>query len=284
MSGIKLLLDTDIGDDIDDAWALAACISHPRIELVGVTTVHGDTEVRAALARLLLKRARVEVEIVAGTRDTLDRIVPLQRPCYADVLGPDEARLKRGRTDAIPFMAEMARAHEGLVLCAIGPLTNVARFALEFPEEFSGLSRLVLMCSHLLPGMEKPEYNAGADPRATRIDLATDVSKYLVGLDVTLRCGLTEEDIEALQAKGTPLSETLCRMTRLWEQETGGRPIMHDPLAVLSTVEDGLVHFEPMRIEADEMGRMRRLEGEPNAQVAVGCDPEWLRRVLLELM
>ncbi|HIC94536.1 MAG TPA: hypothetical protein EYP09_09860, partial [Anaerolineae bacterium] len=85
--GIELLLDTDIGDDIDDAWALAACISHPRIELVGVTTVHGDTEVRAALARLLLKRAHVEVEVAAGTRDALDRVVPLQRPCYADALG-----------------------------------------------------------------------------------------------------------------------------------------------------------------------------------------------------
>ena len=284
MSGIELLLDTDIGGDIDDAWALAACISHPDIELVGVTTVHGDTEVRAALARLLLKKADVEVEVVAGTRDALDRIVPLQRLCYADVLGPDEAGLKRGRTDAIPFMAQMVQEHDRLVLCAIGPLTNVARFALEFPEEFSEVSRLVLMCGHLLPGMRRPEHNAGADPRATQIVLATDVPKYLVGLDVTLRCRLTEEDIEVLQAKGSPLAETLHRMTRLWQRKTGGVPIMHDPLAVLSAVEGGLVRFEPMRIEADEMGRMRRSEGEPNALVAVDCDPERLKRVLLELI
>ena len=281
---MKLFLDTDIGDDIDDAWALAACISHPSIELVGVTTVHGDTEARAALARLLLRRAHVEVEVVAGTRDALDQVVPLQRPCYADVLDPDEAGLKKGRTDALAFMAQMAREHEGLVLCAIGPLTNVARFALEFPEEFSRVSRLVLMCGHLLPGMRKPEHNAGADPRATRIVLATKVPKYLVGLDVTLRCGLTEEDIKALQAKGTPLSETLCRMTRLWQRKTGGVPIMHDPLAVLSAVEEGLVRFEPMRIEADEMGRMRRLESKPNAHVAVDCDSQRLRKTLLELI
>jgi len=280
---MKLLLDTDIGDDIDDAWALVACIAHPGIELVGITTVHGDTEVRAALARLLLKRAHVEVEVVAGTRDALDRIVPLQRPCYADVLGPEENSLRKGRTDAISLMAQMACEHEGLVLCAIGPLTNVARFALEFPEEFLKLSRLVLMCGHLLPGMEKPEYNAGADPRATRIVLATGVPKYVVGLNVTLRCGLTGRDIETLRARPTPLSETLYRMIRLWGRKTGGQPIMHDPLAVLSTVEEGLVRFEPMRIEADEMGRMRRLEGEPNAHVAVACDPERLRRRLLEI-
>lgn len=281
---MRLFLDTDIGDDIDDAWALAACISHPGIELAGVTTVHGDTEVRAALARLLLKRAHVEAEVVAGTRDTFDRIVLLQRPCYADALDPGEAELKKGRTDAIAFMAETAREHDELVLCAIGPLTNVARFALEFPEEFSKVSRLVLMCGHLLPGMREPEYNAGTDPRAMWIVLAADVPKHLIGLDVTLKCALAEGDIEALQTKGTPLSETLYRMTRLWQKKTGGVPIMHDPLAVLSTVEDGLVRFEPMRIEADEIGRMRRLEGEPNAQVAVDCDPERLRRVLLELM
>jgi len=94
---MKLFLDTDIGDDIDDAWALAACISHPDIELVGVTTVYGDTEVRAALARLLLERAHVEVEVVAGTRDTLDRIISLQWPCYADVLDPEESSLRNGR-------------------------------------------------------------------------------------------------------------------------------------------------------------------------------------------
>jgi len=280
---MKLLLDTDIGDDIDDAWALAACISHPRIELIGVTTVHGDTEARAALARLLLERARAEVEVVAGTRDTFDRIVPFRRLCYADVLGPEEAALRKGRTDAVSFMAQMVRAHEGLVLCAIGPLTNIARFALEFPEEFSRISRLVLMCGHLLHGMERPEHNAGTDPRATRIVLATDVPKYLVGLDVTLQCKLTPEDMKALRAKGTPLSEMLYRMTRLWERKTGRTPIMHDPLAVLSTVEEGIVRFKPMRIEADERGRMRRSEGEPNAYVAVESDPERLRRVLLEL-
>ena len=279
-----LLLDTDIGDDIDDAWALAASISHPGIELVGVTTVHGDTQTRAALARLLLGKAHVEVEVVAGMRDTLDRIVPLQRPCYADVLGPEEASLSKGRTDAIVFMAEMVRKHKGLVLCAIGPLTNVARFALEFPKEFSNVSRLVLMCGHLLPSRDEPEYNAGADPRATQIVLTTEVSKFLVGLDVTTKCALTEGNIEALRAKSTPLSETLYRMTRLWEEKTSGSPVMHDPLTVLSAAEDGLVHFEPMRIEADETGRMRRLEGEPNAHAAIYCDPNRLRARLLEII
>jgi len=73
---VGLLLDTDIGDDIDDAWALAACASHPGIEPVGVTTVHGDTQARMALAKLLLERAGKEVQVAAGTRDPLDRIVP----------------------------------------------------------------------------------------------------------------------------------------------------------------------------------------------------------------
>ena len=61
----KMILDTDIGDDLDDAWALATCIRHPALQLVGVTTVWSDTELRAAQARHLLELAGVsDVEVV----------------------------------------------------------------------------------------------------------------------------------------------------------------------------------------------------------------------------
>ncbi len=282
---IRTLLDTDIGDDIDDAWALSLCICHPRIQLVGVTTVRGETKTRAALCRMLLESAGMkDIEVVAGSRDGLDALIDGYRPRYADALGNEERRLETGRTDAVRFMADMARKHSGLTLITIGPLTNAARFFLEFPKEFSTLERHIMMCGDLIPGRLDPEYNAGCDPRATRIALSTRVPKLMVGLDVTLQCPLSDNEIENLLVKNTPLSATLYRMTRLWQGGGKTAPIMHDPLAAISAVEDGIVAFESMRIVADEKGKLRRTKGRPNVRFSVSVKPEGLRRRLDELI
>ncbi|MFQ6133382.1 MAG: nucleoside hydrolase, partial [Armatimonadota bacterium] len=179
----KVLLDTDIGDDIDDAWALATCIGHADIELVGVTTVLRDTQLRAAQARLLLELGKVEgVEVAAGTRDTLDRIMPISRNNQADVLSPqEEERLRPGRTDAVRFLAEKAREVEDLVLLPVGPLTNIGRFVTEFPQDLARVQRLVIMGGHVMPDRENPEYNAGCDPRATQAVFACGKPIVMIG-------------------------------------------------------------------------------------------------------
>ena len=155
---------------------------------------------------------------------------------------------------------------------------------MEFPKEFAMISRHVMMCGDLIPGRQDPEYNAGCDPRATRIALSTGVAKSIVGLDVTLKCGLFEEDQEALRAKGTVLASTLYRMTQLWRRSSGALPVMHDPLAVMSAVEGGVVDFERMRIATDEKGKFAAVEGEPNVEFAVSVDPGFLRRRLIEII
>ena len=290
----RVLLDTDIGDDIDDAWALATCIRHPDIELVGVTTVHRDTELRAAEARYLLEVGGVEgVEVVAGSRDTLDRIMELPRNNQADVLSPqDEARLRPGRTDAVPFLAEKAQEVADLVLLPIGPMTNIGRFVTELPDDFARVGRLVIMGGHVMPDRPEPEYNAGCDPRATRAVFASGKPITTIGLDVTLRCQMQPEDLEAIRAKDTSLSRAIMRMTELW-QAAGRRPgdtspprmpVVHDPLAALVVAEPELVKLEPMRVEIDQRGNCLRTDGEPNVQVAVDVDPEAVRRRLVELI
>lgn len=181
-------------------------------------------------------------------------------------------------------MAETIRRNPGLTLVSIGPLTNVARLYLEFPREFSMLSRHVMMCGDLIPGRREPEYNAGCDPRATRIALSTGVPKSVVGLDVTLKCGLIEDDLQALASRGTSLASMLHRMTALWQESSGALPIMHDPLAVMSAVDDEVVEFKRLRIEADERGRLAPVEGEPNVSFAVSVDPCSLRRKLMDVV
>lgn len=63
---VCVLLDTDIGDDIDDAWALAVCLTHPKINLLGVSTVYGDTVARSVIARWLIEATGKKVDVAAG--------------------------------------------------------------------------------------------------------------------------------------------------------------------------------------------------------------------------
>jgi len=282
---VSVLLDTDIGDDIDDAWAVALCLRHPEVRLEGIATVWGDTVTRAALARLLVETAGVAgVEVAAGSRDALDRILEPRKQSYAEALDVEGQRLRQGRTDAVRFMAETIRRNPGLTLVSIGPLTNVARLHLEFPRESSMLSRQVMMCGHLIPGRNGPEYNAGCDPRATRIALSTMVPKSVVGLDVTLKCGLTEDDLQAMKSRGTPLASALHRMTALWQESSKALPVMHDPLAVMAAVDEGVVEFKQLSVKTDDKGNLTAAEGGSKVDFAVGVDAASLRRKLIEII
>jgi purine nucleosidase len=289
-----ILLDTDIGDDIDDAWALAVCLRHPALRLVGVSTVLRDTELRAAQSRKLLELAGVtNVPVAAGARDPLDSIARISRNNQADVLSPgDEERLRQGRTDGVRFMAEAARDHRGLTLLPIGPLTNVARFILEFPEEFARVQRIVLMGGHMISGRDDPEYNVSVDPRATQIVFACGKPITMIGLDVTLQCQMTDDDLAAVRAIETPFSRALMQMTALWQAE--GRqpdsdapprmPIVHDPLAALVVADPAFVTLESRCVVPDDHGRCLPGDGPPNVEVAVGVDPARVRHALVYLV
>ena len=288
---VPLVLDTDIGDDIDDAWALSVCINHPAIHLVGVTTVWRDTELRAAQARLLLEKAgAADVPVAAGTRDALDRLLTFPRNCQADVLSAeDEARLRQGRCDAVRMLAELAESTPGLVVAPIGPLTNIARFICEYPQAFAKVSRLVIMGGHMRPDRSDPEYNVGCDPRASQIVFSSGKPIQMIGLDVTLRCQMQPEDLEAIAAKKTPLSEAILTMTRLWQgagdgQRKRGMPIVHDPLAVLTAVEPDLVEWETRRVVIDDEGHCVADERGHEIQVAVQVNPDAVRHRVVELI
>src|SRR2546425_11347042 len=63
----KIIIDTDIGDDVDDAFALALAVKGPELEILGVTTTFGDTEARANITHRFLREAgRAENPILAG--------------------------------------------------------------------------------------------------------------------------------------------------------------------------------------------------------------------------
>ena len=136
MERIKVILDTDIGTDIDDALALAYLLNQPRCELVGITTLTGQAEIRAQMVSAMLHAAkRTDIPIHIGAKDC---IIIEQKECYA----PQSAMLEKWPhdtefpTDAIPWMREMIRKYPGeIVLLGISPMSNIARLFLSDPVE-----------------------------------------------------------------------------------------------------------------------------------------------------
>ena len=120
----KVLLDTDIGSDIDDAVCLAYLLAQPECELLGITTVTGEADKRAMLASALCKVAGKEVPIFPGAEQPL--LIAQKQPRV-----PQAAALDRWAHDttfpqgqAISFLQQTIRAHPGeVVLLGIGPMT-----------------------------------------------------------------------------------------------------------------------------------------------------------------
>lgn len=283
---ITVLIDTDIGDDIDDALALALALRSPELDVVGVTTVFQCAPLRARLvARLLAAYGRPGVPVIAGTdRPLLGSVRRDWAPNQAGVLDAEPDRPPSpGR--AVDFIIAEGMRRPGLVLLPIGPLTNVAlAFAVE--PRLAARVRVVAMGG----AWDRPEaeYNIRCDPEALALLLAAGARVDFVGLDVTTRVRLRPADLRHLAAAPPEGPRgTLLRFLRAWQRggglEESACPLLHDPLAVaaafrpdLLTWAEGAVSVELGADAGAGYGRTRldAAKGGAGQRVARGVDVE----------
>ena len=135
----KIVLDTDIGDDIDDAYALALILNLPNAKLLGVTTTFGETQKRAELAaKFLHVCGRDDVPVYAGRAGTSQI-----RRQYEWAQGFRSPSLKSG--DAALFLKNTLDKNPGQVtLVGIGALTNIGDLLTRFPEVKPKIKRIVI--------------------------------------------------------------------------------------------------------------------------------------------
>ncbi len=258
-STMPVLLDTDIGSDIDDAVALGYLLAQPRCELLGITTVSGEPHRRAALARAVcLAAGRADVPVHVGLESPLV-VSPLQPHApQAEVLNADALTEFTNRPTAVDFLRDTIRARPGEVtLLAIGPLTNLGvLFALD-PEIPALLKQIVLMggaywtrsVSHT--GATGAEWNLRCDPHAAAIVFRAPVPRLLaVGLDVTAQCQMPSGEVRAKFAQSGPALEMVLQMAEVWFRD---RPeiTFHDPLAAALIFEPGLCETTPRNVRVD---------------------------------
>lgn len=241
-------LDCDLG--IDDALALGQLLSQPHVDLVGVSTVSGNTSAEQAARNtlgLLDLAGRGEIPVAvgeqnpAGDRFTARAAEVHGRNGIGDVDLPPPHAVPSPLSGA-ELILESASRHDGeLRLVAIGPLTNLAR-ALELDPELPGrIARLTIMGGAVwCPGniTEAAEANIFYDPEAADAVFAANWPITLVPLDVTRHHTFGEEDRAALEAVGRPLHGFLARMMdhylSFYSTVLGSRRArLHDPLTTL---------------------------------------------------
>jgi purine nucleosidase len=246
---IPLLLDTDIGDNVDDALAVALAGRSPELNLRGVTTVFRDTAQRAAVALAVLDAFdRGDVPVAAGVGKPLIGPWDHRAP---DLFAPDLTRYmdRTDRRGAVRFLVEIIDALPApITLCAIGPLTNVA-IVLAMRPDLADKLRLVVMGGTITS--RERETNMAADPEAARIVLASRAEITLVGLDVTRRCTLSAAEVDRIRASGAAGTRLLARMIEAWSGRHARLPTPHDPLAVALAFMPDLCRREPMAVTVD---------------------------------
>jgi inosine-uridine nucleoside N-ribohydrolase len=268
----KIIFDTDIGDDIDDAYALGFLLRSPEIEILGVTTAFGDTHLRARLATRFLKAAgRGEVPVFEGPK-TPQKSTFSQRK-WAEG-SPD-----RTYPDAVGFMLDTIRKYPGQVtLVSVATLTTVGALIEKYPKTFLKLKRVVIMGGSVEHGYgtkEQPdvEWNIQNDVAAAKALFASGVPLYVMPLDST-QIPLEPAQQSELFGKNTGMTNALKVLTEEWSAATNRKsPILFDPVAAAYAVKAEICPTTAMRIEVDSKGYTRRVDGTPNANVCLQSRP-----------
>lgn len=251
-----VVLDCDTGTD--DAVAILLAARHPDLDLVGVTTVWGNHDVRHTTdntLRVLDLVGRGDVGVHPGRNGPVrPRIESLPSgradlPPTLDLPAPSST----AGTEAVEWLVETLRAAvEQVAVVATGPLTNIAA-ALAADRRVAGSVRrlVVLGGSHRQAGVTPyAERNVWCDPEAAADVFAAPVRDVLlVTMDATFSAPLTAADAARLRSLGTPAADTAADLldARIaWYRRDptmaalGAAPL-HDPLAVAALVAPGLL-------------------------------------------
>ena len=231
----KVLFDTDIGSDIDDALALAYLLREKECELVGITTVSGEPIKRAMLASASCRAAgRDDIPIYPGMEGPyVGKQIQSQAP-QAEKLPNWEHKTDFPECEAISFMRRVIRENPGeITLLAVGPMTNVATLFATDPELPSMLESLVLMCGDFEEGTERNEWNSKADYASTVKVYSTPVKLHRsFGLNVTLKLTLPREEVD--QSLYGDIMAPVKDFSHKWFEMGPDKMIFHDPLAAVA--------------------------------------------------
>jgi inosine-uridine nucleoside N-ribohydrolase len=287
-----VIIDTDVGDDIDDAFALAVALQDARLNVIGITTAWGDTRTRVLLVRRLLATLGRKDVVVAQGPETPNTVPFTQKKWASGAVDTTPA------TDAIEFIRNQVRKRPGeITLIALAPLSNIEALQQRAPDTIHKLKQVVLMGGSIFAGYNEggaiptaqpsAEYNIASAPRGLTILLESGIPVRMFPLDST-QIKFDEVRRDRLFAYGSPGSDALAllyhqwRLLNSWGQIT---PTLFDVVPVIWMLQPSTCPVTPLRITVDEHGYTRPVTaGSPNVAVCLAIDESTTQRLIMETL
>jgi purine nucleosidase len=275
-----VIIDTDIGDDIDDAFAVGLALSSTELKILGITSAWGDTSLRARLLdRLLCETGRTDIPVAVGIEKHAPGEGVFSQAKWA------EREPAKPHPDAVDFLLEQIKQHPGeITLIAIGPETNLGAALTRDPVTFKKLKRIVLMGGSIHRGYgdlgytpnrgPDAEYNIKMDIPAAQAVFTSGVPLYVMPLDST-QLKLDEVKRQLLFTDSTNLTDAITLLYEQWSRATNqATPTMFDAVAVAYAIDPEECPATSMKIVVDDKGFTREAEGAPNAFVCLRSDSD----------
>ncbi|WP_127126709.1 nucleoside hydrolase [Georgenia sp. SYP-B2076] len=271
----KLIVDTDIGTYYDDAFAVLLAARSPEIDLLGVTTVYGDTDLRSRIARKVLDVAgRQEVPVARGIGRPISGHALMFGFEGQNILEDSDGVQDQGWLDepAPNFLIRHIMDHPGEVtVVTLGAVTNVAVAYLMEPRIAQHVKEVIMMAGVIVPIVDQKgvrrspveEYNFNNDPTAAQIVCRSDLPKTLVPIDVTLQIPLRPDQVETIRASSDPVARLVTGILDVWPPQerqiylSVGIPTehtglwLHDPLTVALAHDKSFCEMTPLHISAE---------------------------------
>ncbi|WP_232436793.1 nucleoside hydrolase [Paenibacillus senegalimassiliensis] len=289
----RIIIDTDIGTNADDAVAVALALRSPEIRIEGLTTVYGQVHARAQIARSVLKLCGTDhIPVFPGVASPLLRNRPLLRagieghgPALNEALEPER--------HAVEFIIQQILDHPGeITLVTIGPLTNVATALILEPRVAKQVKRIVMMggVTRLAANgaeLDAVEHNIQCDPEAASVVFSSGAPILMVGLDVTRQARFTRDEARQMAQCATPLAVCLVEMMHAFmDYMERDFSYMCDPLTIAALIDPSLIRTSAMDIEvvydhrASSGQTLARLHPSSPIEVALELDKDRFFKLL----
>ena len=252
---IPILLDTDIGTDIDDAFALGLAFGSHELDVRGITTVGDDTRKRAMMAcRFLTVTGRRHTRVAAGEKPQPSRPITDQTKYYYHPDALFNRTTKPEKQSAADFLHGRVKQQPGKVtLVAIGPLTNIARLIETHADSAAMIQRVILL-----------ESNIALDVEAARKVFESGIPLVVLKSDVCRNLRLDDAGVKSVFSPGTPLTRQVETLYQMWDRHS---PPLGEALAVALCFDERFAAFEKRSLRVGDKGSLKEGKAKPNARV-----------------
>jgi len=279
---VPVILDTDIGTDIDDTWALVMMLNSPELDVKLILTESGNTLYRAKIvAKMLEVAGRTDIPVGIGLKLSDD--IDAQGKWVEDYdIDNYPGTIYK---DGISAMNDIImNSNDQVTLVSIGPVTNIAK-ALEMQPAIATKARFVGMHGSVRVGYNgsdevNSEYNVRADIEACKKVFTAPWEITITPLDT---CGLVilkDEKYMKVHTCESPLTKALMDNYRIWEIDCGWKTIkdaygsyssvLFDTVAIYLAFSEELLHMETIGIRVDDEGYTRIDEYAKKISCAMG--------------